>query len=143
MAEKGPGKRVNTTMCPHVGSRGLHSRRGGARWPHAVSVAVSCGATSSSSTSSATPALRAVTVGAGSVAKAWWPHVGAAPQGSRRMRSPLWRPRDQPCGAWHRPSSTTSPSSSATRSWALPGLASNPLHHERHHVGPQGPATRE
>ena len=130
-------------MCPHVGSTGSHGRRGSARWPHVVSVAASFEVTSSSSTSFATPARRAVTVGAGSAAKALWPHVGAAPKGSRRMKRPLWRPRDQLCGAWRRPSSTTSPSSSATRSWAWPGLASSPSHHERHPRGPQGPATRK
>ena len=138
---------------PHVGSRGPHGRRGSARWPHVGFVAAPCGATSSSSTSSPTPTRRVATAGAGSVPKARWPqtgsiaphvaastaapHVGAAPQGgsnrgTHQKRAALWRPRGRPCGPWPRPSSTDSPSSSATRSWASPELASSPSHHEEH-----------
>ena len=67
-----------------------------------VSVAAPCGATSSSSTSSATPTRRAATVGVASAPKARWPqmgaivphvaasvgvpHVGAAPQGGSPSR---------------------------------------------------------
>jgi hypothetical protein len=160
-AEEVPAKRVNTSMCPHVGSRGPQGRRESARWPHAVSVAAPCGATSSSTISSPTPTRRVATVGAGSVPKARWPqtgsiaphvaastaapHVGAAPQGgsnrgTHQKRAALWRPRGRPCGAWPRPSSTASPSSSATRSWASPGLARRPSHPERHPRGHHGPA---
>jgi hypothetical protein len=159
MEEEVPAKIVNKSMCPHVGSRGPHGRRGAARWPHAGSVAAPCGATSSSSTSSATPARRAATVGAVSAFKARWPqtgaiaphvaasvgvpHVGAAPQGGSKRWGQLWRPRGRPCGFWRGPSSTASPSSSVTRSWAWPGLASSLSHHEQHPEGLQGLATRE
>jgi hypothetical protein len=143
-----PAKRVNACTCPHVGSRGPHGRRGSARWPHVVSVAAPCGVTSSSSTSSATPARRAATVGVASAPKARWPqtgaiaphaaasvgvpHVGAALQWMSKRWAQHWMPRERPCGTWRMPSSTASPSSSATRSWALPGLANSPSHHERY-----------
>ena len=166
-----PRRSSHFSRRPLVGSRGPNGRRGSARWPHVGSAAAPCGATSSSSTSSAMPARRAVTVGAGSVVKTRWPqmgaiaphaaasvgvphmgaasagvpHVGAAPQGvSKRGTRPrlaaLSRPRGRPCWFWRRPSSTASPSSSATRSWASPGPASSPSHPERHPRGHHGPA---